>query len=185
MPRKGQFSDKYPEVPGETARDRSTRIARLRNKANPDYKLQRQMQSASYWDENKEKISERNRGWRERNKEKLAAKSKEKRATESLDPDNQKDRRLRYRYGLSLDDFNKRKEDQEGCCAICGEPPTPTDSHPDLVVDHCHNTNQVRSLLCNSCNVGLGKFRDNPFLMLDASAYLFAHQSLQELNSNA
>jgi hypothetical protein len=51
-------------------------------------------------------------------------------------------------------------------CAICN---TPTSK---LVVDHCHKTNRVRGVLCNSCNLGLGKFKDSPELLEAAMLYL-------------
>ena len=53
-------------------------------------------------------------------------------------------------------------------CVICG-------STEKLVVDHCHTTNQVRGMLCNHCNRGLGHFRDNPDLLEFARIYLLSY----------
>lgn len=53
-------------------------------------------------------------------------------------------------------------------CTICGDASTP------LVVDHDHKTGQIRGLLCNHCNRGLGHFRDNPELLEYARMYLLA-----------
>ena len=50
-------------------------------------------------------------------------------------------------------------------CVICG------DEGP-LVVDHCHETGQIRGMLCNHCNRGLGHFRDDPVLLEFAAEYL-------------
>jgi len=50
-------------------------------------------------------------------------------------------------------------------CVICG-------SEEKLVVDHCHNTNKVRGMLCNHCNRGLGHFKDDPKLLEFARIYL-------------
>lgn len=53
-------------------------------------------------------------------------------------------------------------------CVICG-------STEKLVVDHCHTTNQIRGMLCNHCNRGLGHFRDNPELLEFARIYLLSY----------
>lgn len=52
-------------------------------------------------------------------------------------------------------------------CVICG------DTGP-LVVDHDHKSGEIRGLLCNHCNRGLGHFRDNPELLEFARMYLLA-----------
>jgi hypothetical protein len=56
-----------------------------------------------------------------------------------------------HRYGITAQEFNRRYDEQEGSCGICREP---FQKRPD--VDHCHQTNRVRGLLCRRCNVGLG-----------------------------
>lgn len=52
-------------------------------------------------------------------------------------------------YGLDAATYAAMLAEQDGHCACCGE-------RRRLVVDHCHQTGRVRSLLCNSCNAAEG-----------------------------
>jgi poly(3-hydroxybutyrate) depolymerase len=77
------------------------------------------------------------------------------------------------KYGLSAADFTHMWEEQGGCCAICHQQMTPTGTSPtSACVDHCHETNKVRGLLCNHCNRGLGLFKDNKEFLAAAIEYL-------------
>ena len=78
-------------------------------------------------------------------------------------------KRLRTRYGMSLDDYMQRLADQGGCCAICRVPPA---EGRFLCVDHCHKTTKVRGLLCHACNSGIGYLRDDVDRLRGAIAYL-------------
>lgn len=64
----------------------------------------------------------------------------------------------------ALDRFDDLLFSQRGTCAICSRAKR-------LAVDHCHVGGQVRGLLCNSCNRGLGLFQDSPELLQKALAY--------------
>lgn len=79
---------------------------------------------------------------------------------------------LKSKYGLTLDDYDRLVEEQNGQCAICGTD-KPNCHHKRFVVDHNHKTGEVRGLLCSTCNTGLGNFFDNPQILLSAAKYLF------------
>ena len=81
-----------------------------------------------------------------------------------------KDSFLRKNYGISLGEYNDICQIQDGRCAICGEIPS-----TDLVVDHDHSTGMYRQLLCATCNLGLGQFRDDPALLRAAAEYVEYH----------
>jgi hypothetical protein len=71
-----------------------------------------------------------------------------------------------YRDMISDEGLRMIKEETEEC-VICG-------SKEKLVVDHDHKTNEIRGMLCNHCNRGLGHFRDDPMLLEFAAQYLYA-----------
>lgn len=77
---------------------------------------------------------------------------------------------LKTLYGITLDDYNKIFQKQNGCCAICGKHQSELNRRLD--VDHDHKTGKVRALLCSHCNTGLGSFRDNINVMKKAIKYL-------------
>ncbi len=79
------------------------------------------------------------------------------------------DNTLRFRYGITVDDFFELLERQGGVCAVCGGVEK---ARSRLSVDHCHDTGVVRGLLCTNCNVGIGRLKDDPDLLRKAVAYL-------------
>lgn len=81
----------------------------------------------------------------------------------------QKDYKLRSKYNITLDDFNKQLELQNNKCAIC-ESEFKKEFH--IHVDHCHTTNIIRGLLCTYCNTALGSFQDNIKILNNAIIYL-------------
>jgi hypothetical protein len=52
----------------------------------------------------------------------------------------------------------------------------------DWVLDHCHHTEQFRGYICDSCNLGFGKFDDDPQLMAGALSYLFRFKPHDVIN---
>lgn len=68
---------------------------------------------------------------------------------------------------------------QGGLCAICRRPQTGRwkSRLKQLGVDHDHVTGEIRGLLCDGCNHGLGSFRNDPALLAAGIDYLKANAS--------
>jgi hypothetical protein len=76
--------------------------------------------------------------------------------------------------------WDKAYEEQGGVCAICGHDSTDGKS---LHSDHDHEHKIPRGLLCNECNLMLGKARDNPFILEAAAKYLRKYSDAPQENS--
>lgn len=79
---------------------------------------------------------------------------------------------LKRMFGMSLEEYDNKAKQQNNVCAICGDV---CKSGKRLAVDHNHKTGKIRDLLCGNCNGGLGKFQDNPELLIKAAEYLRKH----------
>jgi hypothetical protein len=94
---------------------------------------------------------------------------------------------LRRLYGISPEEYDALRAEQEYRCAIClrhedelpakkvGRPRLdgkPTAEVMKLQVDHDHDTDAIRGLLCWQCNTGIGCFQDQPDRLARAIAYV-------------
>lgn len=123
--------------------------------------------SRAWWKRNKDKpsIKQRRRLYYEKNKEKVLTRSRE---WASANVDKRKRIARTYQvglYGLTVEQYEVMHRRQEGKCLIC-------DQQKVLVVDHNHQTNEVRGLLCGSCNRGIGLLKDDIMNLTKAIAYL-------------
>lgn len=74
-------------------------------------------------------------------------------------------------FGISLNEYEALLNSQNGSCSICKSPETGLNTN-HFAVDHDHESGRVRGLLCSGCNLGLGKFKDDPKLLRRAVEYL-------------
>jgi hypothetical protein len=92
---------------------------------------------------------------------------------------------LKSHFGINNKDYDYLLELQGGVCKICELPPK---EGKYLAVDHQHergqdrdekseNRNDIRGLLCTTCNVALGQLHDDPVRIQSAIRYLQRHQS--------
>jgi hypothetical protein len=73
---------------------------------------------------------------------------------------------LKKNYNITLEDYDRMLDEQQGLCAMCGRPETTSNQYSikRLSVDHNHKTGKVRALLCSTCNVKLGVVEDEDFM---------------------
>lgn len=81
----------------------------------------------------------------------------------------ERDRNLRNRHGIGVEDYERMLAEQGGACAICDKTPS---AEEILRIDHCHATGRIRGLLCNRCNLAIGYLRDDSAAAMRACLYL-------------
>lgn len=81
---------------------------------------------------------------------------------------------LKERYGISLEDYENMKKEQNGLCLICKNPEDRCigGKPVGLSVDHDHITGHVRGLLCTRCNLAVGHFEKNRNIIFSILEYL-------------
>lgn len=75
---------------------------------------------------------------------------------------------LQKKYSITEAIYEQMLNAQNGVCGICRNRQT----YKRLAVDHDHKTGQVRGLLCENCNRGLGRFFDSAVRLRNAAAYI-------------
>lgn len=161
----------------------------------PEIKKLRRYESSRKWAlANPEKTRENSRKWRTANPEKAQAAQAKWRAANpektraqarirsrkryAANPEKSREASRKWRaanpghfrlprYGLTPRAFEILKNLQCNACAICKKSFSTTP-----YVDHDHTTGKVRGLLCNTCNIGLGRFKDSPVHLRAAANYL-------------
>lgn len=89
----------------------------------------------------------------------------------------ERERQLRSRYNLMLEDYEQMLLDQGGVCRICQK-----EWHTTLYVDHDHSTGKIRDLLCQKCNGIVAIVENHLDIVMEALGYLILHGS--EINDN-
>lgn len=102
---------------------------------------------------------EKNRRWREKNREK--------------DRLNGRNAYLRRQFGIGIEEEARMLAECGNRCEICGESPSGVGkSTRRLHVDHDAGSGQIRGMLCSKCNQGIGMFNHKPERLHAAAAYL-------------
>lgn len=148
-------------------------------------------QGLRYVAKHKKEVALRKRNWTRKNKDRLNQRRKEKYRIDivasrkkfndyykykySMEKKTKRQAQqkavwLKFKYNLTPEQLEEMTKDQNGKCLICTR-------ISKLHVDHCHKSNKVRGLLCFTCNVGLGNFKDSPIFLKSAMLYLKKHAS--------
>lgn len=108
----------------------------------------------------KAKRSEQDKAYRQRVKE-------SGNVPKSLTPEYKRLARIWCRYKLTEQQLEEMYQHYNNACAICKK-------QVPLVIDHDHETGEVRGLVCDACNILLGVF-DNPLRKNAFELYLAKH----------
>jgi hypothetical protein len=84
-----------------------------------------------------------------------------------LNSDKRHKQTLKYRYNLTNEEYILYGKITH--CQICN---TEFSEKYRKCLDHCHTELKYRGVLCSYCNIGLGHFKDDKQLLLNAIKYL-------------
>lgn len=130
-----------------------------------EQKARRRAADREYYHKNREKRRAGNRRWEQENKERhLAAKNRWKKNN----PARIANYHLKKKYNITLADRDRMIMEQSFECSGCGT------SFWDVLpcVDHCHSTGKIRGILCDPCNIILGKASDKASTLRRLAQYL-------------
>ena len=126
--------------------------------------------SPDYYQKHRKRILAANEKWRQRNHEKKVAQNRD---YYQKNRDQIILRRRLRRHDLTEAAFDQLWTGQNGQCAICFCEMT-KESHraTSMHIDHCHESGEVRGLLCALCNCAIGMMRDDVVILRAAIQYL-------------
>jgi hypothetical protein len=125
------------------------------------------------------KINATARAYYAANKERIKGRQRARRAA---DPERARANRVRKLFGLTQEEQYALLDAQGHACAICrrGVRFASADWFEIACFDHCHSTGKARGILCSECNIGVGKFANDPERLAEAARYLNRHANLED-----
>ncbi|CAK0741591.1 Endonuclease VII domain-containing protein [Azospirillaceae bacterium] len=117
---------------------------------------------------------------RERDKEKINLKNKQRyKENKTVILNSNRVQRLKSKYNINEEKHNILIALQNNLCAICYRPEKSKNSNgitKRLAIDHSHKSGMVRGLLCQTCNHAIGLLEENVLFLENAIAYLNKHR---------
>ena len=102
------------------------------------------------------------------------------RAYNNLTPEQKKERNLIQHYNMTWLEYLTKYTAQEGKCGCCSRPIallSTTKNRIGAHVDHNHETNVNRDLLCHQCNIAVGMIKESVETAEALVLYLKRHQN--------
>jgi hypothetical protein len=151
---------------------RDSILAKKRAKSeDPTEKDRKRVYNKNYQDRNCGRIKKQRAEHRRKNGKEISRRQVE---WQRSHPDYVRYRNFKCKYGLTKEAYDDLVESQGNKCAICESPPDGRWGR--LMVDHDHETGEVRGLLCCNCNWALGHLKDDPDLISKAYWYLVGEE---------
>ncbi len=101
--------------------------------------------------------------FRNRNLEKVRKQARD--SAKRKYPTTGKNRDLLRNYGITLEQYNIILKSQDGKCKTCS-------STEKLRLDHDHSNGKVRGILCDDCNLSIGRIKENIQTLKNMIIYL-------------
>ncbi len=115
----------------------------------------------------------------------VCSKDRQKSRWNSRSPKKRLEQHLKYKYGVTHQEFISAWTAQSGECSIC------FDELPDLMqyanrrrgyaIDHNHETGKFRGILCLRCNSLLGMAKESSRILASAIGYLEKNGSYEHI----
>lgn len=155
---KKKWRELNPEAAREYHRQWRTKNRALSNQIQKNWRAKNPAYGKDWADKNREKIRAAGLAWYHRNRDKacLAAGW----------------RNLTRHYGITREQYYQIIAVQGGGCGICGA--VQGEHGKRFPVDHCHKTRLVRGVLCEDCNLLLGKIERRAGWLERMEAYIAA-----------
>lgn len=136
----------------------------------------------AWYDKNRDELAARREEWRLRNPDRTNANY---RAWSARNTDKTKGYHLHSTYGITYEEFQRMRAEQNNECPICGCIFGEVGTKDGPCVDHDHKDDCVRGLLCRTCNCGLGLLGDSPDQLQAAIDYLTRTKEKRNAKSSA